>query len=142
MRDSTARRLSDLHRVLYRTTRGVVGRRLVNNDMLLLTTAGHRTGRAHPVPLLYLMDETDPIVIASWGGRPYHPTWYINLVANPAVQVQIRAHRFAAHAEPLSEPKRTEWWDRAVAVYDGYATYQARTDRIIPVVRLNRRTEH
>ena len=138
MKDATARRLSALHRRLFTATRGTVGKRLVNNDMLLLTTTGHRTGRAHTVPLLYLMDEADPIVIASWGGRPSHPTWYTNLVTNPAVQVQIRSDRFTARAETLPEPERSAWWERAVAAYDGYATYQSRTTRIIPIVRLNR----
>jgi deazaflavin-dependent oxidoreductase (nitroreductase family) len=138
MKDATARRLSALHRRLFTATRGTVGKRLVNNDMLLLTTTGHRTGRPHTVPLLYLMDETDPIVIASWGGRPSHPTWYTNLVTDPAVQVQTRADRFTARAETLPEPERTVWWERAVAAYDGYATYQSRTTRVIPIVRLNR----
>jgi deazaflavin-dependent oxidoreductase (nitroreductase family) len=136
MKDATARRLSALHRRIFRLTRGAVGKRLVNNDMLLLTTTGHRTGRLHTVPLLYLMDETDPIVVASWGGRPDDPTWYRNLVADPSVHVQIRERQFAACAVPLCEPERTEWWERAITAYDGYATYQSRTDRVIPLVRL------
>ena len=141
MKDSTARRLSALHRVLFRSTRGAVGRRLVGNDMLLLTTTGHRTGRSHTVPLLYLMDGDDPIVIASWGGRPYDPMWYTNLVADPNVRVQLHSRRFAARAETLPEPTRSEWWDRAVAAYSGYAAYQSRTARVIPVVRLTRTGE-
>ena len=123
-------------------TRGILGRRLVDNDMLLLTTTGHQTGRLHTVPLLYLMEERNPIVIASWGGRPNHPTWYTNLIADPFVRVQIRADRFAARAEPIPEPDRSEWWDRAVAAYDGYALYQSRTDRVIPIVRLSRINGH
>ncbi len=138
MRDRTARRLSTLHRILYRLTGGRVGRRLVRNDMLLLTTRGRRTGRPHTVPLLYLLDGDDPVVIASWGGRPTHPEWYENLLADPHVSVQIGAARFSATAEPLVEPARTFVFERAVAAYPGYAVYQARTDRIIPVVRLVR----
>ncbi len=138
MRDITARRLSALHRRIFRASRGIVGKRLVGNDMLLLTTTGHRTGRRHTVPLLYLMDGSHPIVIASWGGRPYDPTWYTNLVADPKVQVQLPSHRFAARAETLPEPARSEWWERAVAAYGGYAAYQSRTTRVIPVVRLTR----
>lgn len=142
MKDATARRLSALHRRIFRATRGTVGKRLVSNDMLLLTTTGHRTARLHTVPLLYLMDGTNPIVVASWGGRPEHPTWYTNLVADPVVQVQIRADRFPARAEPIPEPQRTQWWERAVTAYDGYATYQSRTNRVIPVVRLARTSKH
>ena len=137
-RDTTAQRLSALHRVLFRATRGVLGRRLVDNDMLLLTSIGRRSGRDHTVPLLYLMDGDDAIVIASWGGREEHPHWYLNLVADPSVEVQIRSRRFAATARTLDGEERALWWDRAVAAYEGYATYQSRTDRMIPVVRLVR----
>lgn len=138
MRDHTAKRLSSLHRVLYRTSNGVVGRRLVSNDMLLLTTTGRRTGADHTVPLLYLCDDEHPVVIASWGGRDNHPEWYLNLLHDPQVRVQIRRRRFPAHAVPMAEPERTRWWARAVEAYNGYAQYQERTDRVIPVVRLVR----
>jgi len=136
MRDATARRLSTVHRRLFRLSRGAVGRRLVDNDMLLLTTAGHRTGRLHTVPLLYVMDGDSPIVIASWGGRHDHPHWYANLVADPAVMVQIRGRRFPATASPMAEPERSTWWAHVVDAYAGYAVYQSRTERRIPVVRL------
>lgn len=138
MRDRTARRLSALHRVVYRATGGAIGRRLVNNDMLLLTTRGRRTGRPHTVPLLYLLDGPHPVVVASWGGRPHHPEWYENLLRHPTVEVQLRRRRFTAEAEPLAEPERSVWFHRAVAAYPGYAEYQARTDRVIPMVRLVR----
>jgi deazaflavin-dependent oxidoreductase (nitroreductase family) len=138
VRDHTAKSLSSLHRVLYRASNGVVGRRLVSNDMLLLTTTGRRTGADHTVPLLYLCDDEDPVVIASWGGRDNHPEWYLNLLHEPRVRVQIRSWRFPAHAVPMAEPERTRWWARAVEAYDGYAQYQERTDRVIPVVRLVR----
>ena len=136
MKDATARRLSSAHRRLFHTTRGLIGRRLVNNDVLLLSTTGRRTGDTHPVPLLYLCDGETPVVIASWGGRPTHPEWYLNLIAEPRVEVQIRLRSFAALARPMNEPKRTRWWQQAVTAYDGYAEYQTRTDRIIPIVRL------
>ena len=124
----------------YRATGGRIGKRLVANDMMLLTTTGRRTGARHTVPLLYLRDSDGAlIVIASWGGRDRHPEWYLNLVADPRVVVQIDADRFRADAVPLREPERTEWWQRAVAAYDGYADYQAKTDRVIPVVTLRRR---
>ena len=138
MRDATARRLSRLHTTLYRLTGGRVGRRLVDNDMLLLTTTGRKTGREHTVPLLYLRDGAAAIVIASWGGRDYPPHWYLNLLSDPSVQVQIRGARWPAVAEELEEPERSLWWDRAVAAYDGYAEYQTRTKRVIPIIRIMR----
>ncbi len=136
MRDATARRLSALHTSLYRLTRGRIGRRLVHNDMLLLTTTGRRSGRSHTVPLLYLRDRDDVLVIASWGGRDSPPDWYLNTTADPHVAVQIEGTSFAAAATVLNGTERDEWWERAVAAYDGYATYQARTAREIPILRL------
>ena len=137
MRDATARRLSGLHTLIYRATNGLVLRRLVNNDMLLLTTVGRHSGRPHTVPLLYLTDGPRLVVIASWGGRAANPDWYRNLGADPNAQVQVRGRRVAAVASTATENERAEWWPRVVAAYDGYATYQARTDRKIPVVFLD-----
>ena len=130
--------MSRLHTVTYRATGGRIGRRLVNNDMLLLTTTGRRTGDEHTVPLLYLSDGADVVVIASWGGRDYPPHWYLNLVAHPAAAVRIQDERWQVTVHELGEPERTEWWERAVAAYEGYAVYQSRTSRTIPVIRLVR----
>ena len=136
MRDSTAKRLSALHRIAFRATRGVVGRRLVDNDMLLLTTTGRRSGTARTVPLLYLTEGESVILIASWGGRPTHPEWYLNLVANPEVLIQIQGTRRAMRARTANADERARWWPRIVNAYDGYREYQSRTDREIPVVIL------
>ena len=136
MKDSAVKRWSALHRALYRVTGGFLGRRLVDNDMLLLTTTGHRSGRLHTVPLLYLRDGRSLVVIASYGGRPHHPSWYDNLVAEPAVEVQIRSERVPMVARTATPEERSHWWPRVIAAYEGYATYQSRTDREIPVVVL------
>lgn len=136
MRDVTAKRLSRLHSAIYRTTGGVIGRRLVDNDMLLLTTTGRLTGRLHTVPLLYLRDGEIPVVFASWGGRDDHPEWYLNLVADPVVTVQIDGRRSTAHARTATGDERDRWWTAAQRAYAGYTTYQSRTEREIPVVKL------
>jgi len=136
VRDGTARRLSTLHTAAYRLSGGKIGRRLVNNDMLLVTTRGRHTGRDHTVPLLYLRDGDDVLVVASWGGRDYPPHWYLNMKAEPAVSVQIDGSKWVAIATELGEPERSEWWQRAVVAYDGYREYQSRTERLIPIVRL------
>lgn len=136
MRDATARRLSRLHRWLYRLTRGAVGRRLVDNDMLLLTTRGARTGRSHTVPLLYLRDGDTFVVIASWGGRHYHPDWYLNLQADPEATVQVRSERRRVRARTAAQAERDIWWPQVLAAYKGYRIYQSHTDRVIPVVFL------
>jgi deazaflavin-dependent oxidoreductase (nitroreductase family) len=128
--------MSRLHRALYQLTDGRVGRRLVHNDMLLLTTTGRRTGRPHTVPLLYLGEGDTLVVIASYGGRDRHPAWYLNLVATPEVEVQVRKGRFKARARTAGPEERSSWWPRVVAAYGDYAVYQTRTDRMIPVVLL------
>lgn len=104
--------------------------------MALLTTRGRQTGRPHTVPLLYLRDRDDVIVIASWGGRPHHPHWYTNLRADPQATIQVSERRWPVIAETMGTEERTQWWPRIVDAYHGYAAYQARTNRPIPVVRL------
>lgn len=138
MRDLTAKRLSTFHTLLYRATRGLVGRRIVDNDMLLLTTTGRVSGRPHTVPLLYLREGETLVVIASWGGRPNHPEWYLNLLVEPRAEVQVLSRKWEVVARTASPPEREVWWPRIVDAYDGYAVYQSRTDREIPVVFLEK----
>jgi F420H(2)-dependent quinone reductase len=121
---------------LYRVTRGFVGRRLVDNDILLLTTRGRRTGDAHTVPLLHLTDGDRYFVIASYGGRPHHPAWYLNLLAWPEVSVQVGLKRQAMRARTATPAERDLWWPRVIEAYGDYAVYQSRTDRVIPIVFL------
>jgi F420H(2)-dependent quinone reductase len=137
MQDAHVRRLSRLHSFLYRLTGGVLGRRLAGNDMLLLTTRGRSTGRGHTVPLLYLKDNDTLVVIASWGGRPHHPHWYRNLIADPGATVQVRSKSWPVRARTADPQERAAWWPRVIAAYEGYRTYQSLTARVIPVVLLD-----
>lgn len=136
VRDSTVKRLSSLHRALYRLTGGRIGRRLVDNDMLLLTTMGRKTGTMHTVPLLFIRDGVSLVVIASFGGRDQHPAWYLNLVANPSVSVQVGGSRVSLRARTATPEERAILWSRVVDAYDAYARYSTRTDREIPIVIL------
>ena len=136
MRDPTVKRLSSWHRLLYRITGGVLGRRLVDNDMLLLTTRGRTTGNEHTVPLLYLQDGERLVVVASYGGRDRHPEWYLNLVDEPSVKAQTGRNRRSFQARTATEDEREKWWPRVVAAYSDYAVYQGRTERQIPLVML------
>jgi deazaflavin-dependent oxidoreductase (nitroreductase family) len=121
---------------LYLATGGVLGRRLVNNDMLLLTTTGRVTGEAHTVPLLYLRDGESMVVVASYGGRDRHPEWYLNLLASSSVTVQVGRSRRRMVARKASVEERRSWWPRVVEAYSDYAVYQTRTEREIPLVVL------
>jgi len=137
LNDLNAKLLSRLHTTLYRLTNGRIGRRLVDNDMLLLTTTGRTTGKEHTVPLLYLRDGDRLVVIASYGGRPDHPEWYRNLLTDPRATVQILGDTRTVRATTMTVEERTAWWPRIVDAYNDYALYQSRTNREIPVVWLD-----
>lgn len=104
--------------------------------MLLLTTTGRKTGKAHTVPLLYLSDNDQLVVIASYGGRDIHPEWYLNLDTTADVGVELAGRKRLMVAHTANSAERLKWWPKVVEAYDGYATYQSRTDREIPVVFL------
>jgi deazaflavin-dependent oxidoreductase (nitroreductase family) len=136
MRRSTVAFLSRLHAVVYRATGGLIGRRLVRNDMLLLTTTGRRSGRRHTVPLLYLTEDTSLLVVASYGGRHHDPDWLHNLRADPHAAVQVGRRRLPVVGRVARPDEHRRLWPRVVHAYDGYAVYQSRTDRVIPIVLL------
>jgi deazaflavin-dependent oxidoreductase (nitroreductase family) len=137
MKDASVKRWSRVHKTLFRMTRGYLGSRLVHNDMCLLTTTGRRSGKTHTVPLLYLDDGGRLVVIASYGGRDHYPDWYLNLCSDPDATVQEpHSSPRPVRARTASEEERELWWPRIVAAYDGYAVYQSRTTREIPVVFL------
>jgi deazaflavin-dependent oxidoreductase (nitroreductase family) len=129
--------MSSLHTFVYRVTNGQVGRRLANNDMLLLTTTGRSTGRSHTVPLLYLREAERHIVVASYGGRPAHPEWYRNLAMHPVASIQILDTHQDVEATTMTDLEHDQWWPNVVATYNDYATYQSRTNRQIPLVWLD-----
>lgn len=125
-----------LNRVLYQLSGGQIGGRLQGAPVLLLTTVGRTSGRRHTTPLLYLADTNSYIVTASSGGSPRHPDWFLNLEAEPAVEVQVRREVKRMRARVASPEERARLWPRLVALYPAYAKYQARTRREIPVVVL------
>ena len=114
VKDATVKRWSRVHKALFRSTRGRVGKRLVDNDMLLLTTVGRKTGRAHTVPLLYLVDDDRLVVIASYGGRDNYPAWYLNLDVRPEVTVELPAKKMQMVAKTADSQARADWWPRIV----------------------------
>lgn len=103
---------------------------------LLLTTTGRRSGKPIVMPLIYGEAGRNYVVVASKGGAPTHPGWYLNLAAHPDVEVQILAERFRATARTASGAERAELWKQMAAIYPPYNDYQAKTDREIPVVVL------
>jgi len=105
---------------------------------LLLTTTGRKTGKKRLLPLIYGDTEGGVVVVASKGGAPSHPVWYLNLVAQPEVDVQVKSDRFRARARVAAGEERRRLWDEMVAIWAAYTSYQEKTEREIPVVVLER----
>ncbi|MFT7838700.1 nitroreductase/quinone reductase family protein [Saccharothrix sp. BKS2] len=120
----------------FRANNGRVGGPFEGGRLVLLTTTGARTGDRHTTPVGYLPDGDRILVIASAGGSPRHPAWFHNLRANPVVQVEDGVFTYDAKAVVLAGAERDAVWARAVEADPGWAEYQAKTTRQIPVVAL------
>ena len=103
---------------------------------LLLTTTGRKSGEPLTLPLIFCKSEQGYAVIASKGGAPEHPAWYLNLQANPDVHLQVKADKFNARARTANPQERAALWKKMVEIYPLYDKYQAATTREIPVVIL------
>lgn len=103
---------------------------------LLLTTTGRKSGEPRHVPLLYVDDGDGFVVIGSKGGNADHPIWYLNLQANPECEIRVATLFTKAKARFLEGEERDKAWKKITARHDTYAKYQRRTERKIPVVRL------
>jgi deazaflavin-dependent oxidoreductase (nitroreductase family) len=125
-----------LHILLYRITNGAIGGSVAKSPVLLLTAKGRKSSKPRTVPLLYLKDNGNVVLVASNGGAAKHPTWFLNLRANPEAEVQIGAVRRTVRAEQASAAEKQRLWPFLTAMYPGYARYQGTTNRDIPVVIL------
>ena len=105
---------------------------------LLLTTTGRKSGRELVLPLIYGKTRTGYAVVASKGGAPAHPAWYVNLVADPNVRVQVGPEKFRARARTATGEERAALWKQMAGIFPPYEAYQQRTKREIPVVVLER----
>jgi proline iminopeptidase len=108
------------------------------STILLLTTVGRKSGRESTTPLIYGLDGDNPVIVASKGGAPEHPGWYRNLVKNPAAHVQILGDKFPVRARDAEGEERERLWKMMNGIWKHYDEYQAKTDRQIPVVVLER----
>jgi deazaflavin-dependent oxidoreductase (nitroreductase family) len=125
----------------FRANAGRVGGHWEGRDLLLLTTTGRKSGRAHTTPMVFTRDGDRLLVYASKAGAPAHPDWYLNLVAQPSVAVEIGAERYDAVATPLEEDERAREFAAQAARNPAFAEYGAKTTRRIPVVALTRARE-
>lgn len=104
---------------------------------LLLTTRGRRSGLLRRTPLIYGRDGEGYVVVASRGGTPQHPSWFLNLAADPDVTIQVGPDVMRAHATTIDGDRRDDVWGQMTQIWPAYDDYQARTSRRIPLVRLD-----
>lgn len=123
----------------FRTNDGKVGGQFEGAPLLLLTTTGAKTGNKRTSPVMYLADGDLHIVFASKAGAPTNPDWYHNLVANPTVTVEVGPDTFEATATSVEGDERDKLYDQQASLYPGFREYEEKTDRVIPVVALQRR---
>jgi deazaflavin-dependent oxidoreductase (nitroreductase family) len=124
----------------FRANSGRVGGPFEGAPVLLLTTKGRKTGRHYTNPMMYLTLDDDVAVFASKGGADTDPDWYLNLVADPTVTVEIGTDSYVATATPAVGAARDRIYAEQKSRYPGFAEYESMTSRIIPVILLHRRT--
>jgi deazaflavin-dependent oxidoreductase (nitroreductase family) len=113
---------------------GKRGHRFYGHDALLLTTRGRRTGKLRRTPLYYGRHGERYVLVASNGGARRDPSWYLNLLANPVVGVQVEAEQFAGLARPAAADERPRLWELMTAIFPTYEQYQRKARRQLPVV--------
>jgi deazaflavin-dependent oxidoreductase (nitroreductase family) len=113
---------------------GKHGHRWSGVKTLLLTTRGRKTGKLRRTALIYGQDGDRHVVVASNGGKPHHPAWYLNLVSNPDVHVQVGTDRFTARARPATEQERPRLWEKMTSIWPEYEKWAKKTTRTIPIV--------
>jgi len=120
----------------YRETGGEEGHDWRGTQALLLTTTGRRSGEKRTAPLIYQPYGDNYLVVASKGGAPDPPAWFLNLSEHPRVEVQIRDEVFGARARTATSEEKPDMWRTMTATWPAYDDYQRKTDREIPVVVL------
>ena len=126
------------HERLYTRTNGTEGHIWNGVPTLLLTTLGRRSGQPYRTPLIYGMDGDRYVVVASKGGAPSHPAWYLNLAEHPTVKLQVGGEVFTASARTSPPEERARLWPAMTKIWPDFDSYQAKTGREIPVVVFER----
>jgi deazaflavin-dependent oxidoreductase (nitroreductase family) len=126
------------HTRRYVETNGEDGHIWNGATCLVLTTRGRKSGRLRRMALIYSRDGDDYVLVASAKGRPNHPQWYLNLMANPEVEIQVGAERLKVRARTAAPDEKERLWPKMTEIWPDYVEYQANTTREIPLVILER----
>ena len=132
------RAVTGVHRLTYQLSGGRLGGTLVGNEVVVLTTTGRRSGAKRQTPLFGYRDGDDYIVVASNGGTATDPAWLLNLRADERGTLRAQGKTWPVRAEVLTPEEKAAWWQIVTKQYRGYSSYQEKTDRDIPMVRLRR----
>jgi len=123
----------------FRANGGVVGNMFAGMPMVLITHKGAKTGTLRTTPLVNSIENGDVIIVASMGGAPTNPAWYGNMIANPVVTVEIGTETYEADVVDLHGEERDRVWTAHCSLAPQFKEYEAKTTRVIPVLRLVRR---
>ncbi len=126
------------HVGLYRLTKGKLGGKMGNNEILLLTTTGRKSGKVRTTPVVFFRDKASFVVVASNGGAATHPAWYHNLVAERKASIVVKGEEIKVKASEATGKERERLWKTITDKADQFAQYQTKTEREIPVMVLKR----
>ncbi len=135
-RRALQRALTSLHIASYRATGGIIGHRIGPLPNVLLTTIGRTSGKPRTRALTYIQTDGLLALVASNFGSRTAPQWYRNLEAHPEATVQLKRHRWSAHARPATPDERERIWPVALAIWPAWAGYAERARREIPIIVL------
>lgn len=138
MKDTFAKGFVRFHQLLFDVSKGRIGGTGFGMPVVKLTTTGRKSGQLRTTMLTSPVQLGEAVVlVASYGGDPRHPTWFLNLRDNPDVEITMRGRTRRMQARIAAADERAELWPSVVAAYKGYAQYQTKTDREIPLVVLD-----
>lgn len=129
--------VGESHIRAYRESGGQVGYLWNGVPSLLLTTTGRKSQQRRTSALIFGRDGNDYLVVASTGGAPKHPSWYLNLLANPRAEIQVKAEVIPVTARTASDEEKPRLWKIMTDSWPNYDVYQTRTERVIPLVVLS-----
>jgi deazaflavin-dependent oxidoreductase (nitroreductase family) len=126
-----------IHRAIFNVSKGRIFGKAFGMPLIKLLTTGRKSGKERATMLsVPIVSGERLVLVASFGGDDRHPAWYLNLQANPEVQVTMAGTTRTMIARIATEEERDELWPKITSVFEGYARYQNRTERQIPVVIL------
>jgi deazaflavin-dependent oxidoreductase (nitroreductase family) len=137
IKDVFARGANVLHKAIMKGTRGRIGGTGFGMPVVILTTTGRKSGKQRETMLTSpVHDDQRVVLVASYGGDDRHPAWFLNVRDNPDVELEMKGKKRPMRAHVASVEEKKTLWPEVTAAYKGYAQYQTKTDRDIPLVIL------